>query len=277
MPRVLIAGCGFLGTAAARLFHDAGWTVTGLTHAEESARALSEQPFEAVACDISDRAAITAGLRADVIIDCVSSGRGGAAEYQRVYFDGASNLLDLLSPARFIFVSSTSVYAQTDGEWVTEESSAEPSRETGQILRATEDLVLARGGMVARLSGIYGPGRSVLLRKFLAGEAVIEGDGSRWINQIHRADAAHALLALVEKNAPAGIYNVSDDSPIQQRDCFSWLVQHFRKPLPPSGPIDPNRKRGWTNKRVCNAKLRTLGWSPAFPSFRDAVAVGLVS
>ena len=46
---------------------------------------------------------------------------------------------------------------------------------------------------------LYGPGRSVLMRKFLAGEAVLEGDGTRWINQIHRDDAARAIVQLVER------------------------------------------------------------------------------
>ena len=72
--------------------------------------------------------------------------------------------MDELRPGRFVFCSSTSVYGQTDGACVTEESPATPGRETGCILRETEDLVLQRTGTVARLAGIYGPGRSVLLR-----------------------------------------------------------------------------------------------------------------
>ena len=55
--------------------------------------------------------------------------------------------------ALLLFTSSTSVYAQRDGEWVTEESAAEPDNETGRILRTTEELILDRGGIVARLGG----------------------------------------------------------------------------------------------------------------------------
>ena len=128
----------------------------------------------------------------------------------------------------------------------------------------------ARGGIVARLAGIYGPGRSVLLRKFFSGEAVIEGDGGRFVNQVHRDDIASALRVLIEEGAP-GIFNVSDDAPMPQREIYAWLAERFARVLPPSGPIDPNRKRGWTSKRVSNAKLRALGWRPQFPSFFDAV------
>ena len=275
MPRVIIAGCGFVGLATARLFHGAGWDVLGLTHSPESAAALKGEPFSAAACDISDADALRAIaiLRAgqpDVVIHCASSGRGGADAYRAVYFEGALNLLDALAPRRLIFTSSTSVYAQTDGALVTEDSAAEPPSETGHILRGTEELVLARGGIVARLAGIYGPKRSVLLRKFFSGEAIIEGDGGRIVNQVHRDDIASALLTLAVRGE-GGIFNISDNAPMPQHEIYAWLAQRFSLPLPPTGPIDPNRKRGWTSKRVSNAKLRALGWTPQFPSFFDAV------
>ena len=275
MPRIVIAGCGFVGRATARLFHSSGWDVLGLTHSPENAAALAAEKFPVVPCDISlldsvRTIAARFGEEPDAVIHCASSGRGAADAYRTVYFEGAVNLLDALAPRRLIFTSSTSVYAQTDGAVVTEDSAAEPPREAGHILRGTEELVLARGGTVARLAGIYGPGRSVLLRKFFSGEAVIEGDGERIVNQVHRDDIASALRMLIEKSA-AGIFNVSDDTPMPQREIYAWLAQRFARPLPPSGPIDLNRKRGWTSKRVSNANLRALGWTPKFPSFFDAV------
>jgi nucleoside-diphosphate-sugar epimerase len=275
MPHIVIAGCGFVGLAAARVFHAAGWDVLGLTHSPESAEALKGEPFSVTPCDISDADAVRAiagrfGGAPDAVIHCASSGRGGADAYRRVYLEGARNLLDAFAPACLLFTSSTSVYAQTDGAIVNEDSRAKPPRETGRLLRETEELVHSRGGIVARLAAIYGPGRSVLLRKFFNGEAVIEGDGGRIVNQIHRDDIASALRVLVEKRA-AGIFNVSDDAPMPHREIYAWLARRFARPLPPGAPIDPNRKRGWTSKRVSNAKLRALGWTPMFPSFFDAV------
>jgi nucleoside-diphosphate-sugar epimerase len=273
MPRVLIAGCGFVGVATGELFARDGWEVIGCTHSEESAARLATAPFPVIACDITDRASLavqTEWQSLDAVIHCASSGRGGAEAYRRVYLEGARNLLQTLQPRRLLFTSSTSVYAQTDGSWVNQESVAEPDRETGQILRATEELVLAGGGIVARLAGIYGPGRSVLLRKFFNDDAVIEGDGSRWVNQAHRDDIAAALPQLVRSDA-RGIFNVSDNEPLTQRAIYEWLATRFDRPLPPSGPIDPNRKRGWTNKRVSNERLRGLGWIPRYPSFFRAV------
>jgi nucleoside-diphosphate-sugar epimerase len=241
----------------------------------ESADALRGEPFPVLPCDISDAGSVREvkrwlGVPLDAVIHCASSGRGGADAYRSVYLGGARNLREVLAPRRLLFTSSTSVYAQTDGGIVTEESAAEPPRETGALLRETEELVLAAGGIVARLAGIYGPGRSVLLRKFFSGEAVIEGDGGRIVNQVHRDDIACALLSLAERG-DGGIFNVSDDAPMPQREIYERLARRFSMPLPPLGPIDPNRKRGWTSKRVSNAKLRSLGWMPQFPSFFDAV------
>ena len=109
----------------------------------------------------------------------------------------------------------------------------------------------------------------MLLKKFLAGEALIEGDGGRWLNQIHRDDAAAAVVRLAQPDAPPGVYNVVDDQPLTQLALYTALAAHFGRALPPAGPIDPNRKRGWTSKRVANTRLRALGWRPAYPSFLD--------
>ncbi len=268
MPRVLIAGCGYLGLATARLLAAKSWEVIGLTRSAP----LEGESFRVISADIADATALEALAlpKLDVVIHCASSGRGGAEEYRRVYLDGARNLARAFTSARLIFTSSTSVYAQNDGALVTEDSPADPQRDTGRVLREAEQVVIASGGCVARLAGIYGPARSVLLRKFFAGEAVIEGGGSRFVNQIHRDDAASAL-ALLATHGAAGIFNVCDDTPLTQREIYAWLAQHFGRPLPPTGPVDVNRKRGVTNKRVSNAKLHALGWSPRYPSFRDAV------
>ncbi len=223
-----------------------------------------------IACDVGDPAAVAQLPPADFIVHCAASGRGGAEAYQHVYVDGCRNLLEKFPGAPLLFTSSTSVYAQTDGSVVTEESPAIPDRETGSLLLAAEAITLGAGGIVARLSGIYGPGRSVILKKFLSGEAVIEEDGRRFLNQIHRDDAARAIFHLATSDARGGIFNVSDSTSLTQLGCYEKLAEKFSLPLPPSGPRDLNRKRGWTHKQVANEKLRATGWQPEFPSFIDA-------
>jgi nucleoside-diphosphate-sugar epimerase len=268
MPRVLIAGCGYVGTATADLFQSAGWEVEGWTHSVDSASQLSAKPYPVRAVDITDRDAVQgAGRTFNAIIHCASTSGGGAESYRRIYFQGATNLIQILQPDRFLFTSSTSVYAQTNGEWVDEDSAAEPQHETGKILRETEEVVRQSGGMVARLAGIYGPGRSALLRKFLTGEARLENGGGRYQNQAHRDDIASALLHLAKLPDNPGLVNVTDNEPLTQRECYEWLTAKLNRPLPPERSQTRDRKRGSSNKRVSNQKMRTLGWAPEFPSF----------
>ena len=180
--------------------------------------------------------------------------------------------LDRFVGSTILFTSSTSVYAQTNGEWVTEKSETDPARETGRVLLETEKLVLGGGGTVARLAGIYGPGRSALLKKFLDGKAVVDPESDRFVNQVHRDDIAAALFLLLNRPSPSSeIYNVVDNSPILKSDCYRWLSERLNRPLPPSARSTSTRKRGQSNKRVSNAKLRALGWMPRYPSFADAM------
>ncbi len=192
--------------------------------------------------------------------------------YRKVYLDGARNLLETFSGSKLLFTSSTSVYAQRDGSWVTEESETKPMRETSRVLLETERLVLANSGVVTRLAGIYGPGRSALLNKFLKGIAINDPENDRFINQVHRDDIASALLLLLSREAEgAQIYNVVDDQPILQSECYRWLAQRLNRPLPPIGRSMQERKRGDSNKRVSNAKLRAPGWTPRYPTFAEGM------
>src|SRR6266516_663677 len=273
MPRILIAGCGYVGEATADLFHSAGWNVEGWVHSKKSAARLSVKPYSIRVLDVSQRGEVAkrAGVF-DAVIHCASSRGGDAEAYRQIYLNGACHLLETFPHAKILFTSSTSVYAQRDGSWVTEESETKPMRETSPILLETETLVLASGGIVARLAGIFGPGRSALLNKFLNGTATINPENDRFVNQVHRDDIASALLLLLSREAEgAQICNVVDDQPILQSECYRWLAQRLKRPLPPIARSTQERKRGDSNKRVSNAKLRALSWTARYPTFAEAM------
>ncbi len=273
---LLLCGHGYLGQAISRDFVAAGWQVTALSRGSSNPQSAIRNPqLSELSCDISspEDVAGLGHLQPDFIVHCAASGKGGAEVYRQVYLDGCRNLTDTFPGVPLLFTSSTSVYAQIDGSEVTEDSPAIPDRETGRILLETERHVLDHGGIVTRLAGIYGPHRSILLKKFLSGEAIIEEDGRRYINQIHRDDASAAILHLANPQSAFRIpqfYNLCDSTPLTQRETYERLSELFSRPLPPTGPRDLDRKRGWTHKRVSNAKLRATGWEPAFPSFLDA-------
>ena len=265
MSMLLVVGAGFLGDAILNVFSVGGWEVQGVSFGGGEGL---------LACDVGNTEAVNALPDADAVVHCAASERGGGEEaYRRVYLDGCRNLVSRFPQSRLVYTSSSSVYGQKDGETVTEESETSPDRETGRILLAAEEVVRRAGGVVTRLAGLYGPGRSVLKRKFLEGEAVIEEDGRRFINQIHRDDAARAVHHLVSLDEfPAGeVFNVSDSETMTQKGVYEGMAKIFGRKLPPSGPRDLNRKRGWTHKRVSNTKLIGVGWEPLYPSFLDAV------
>jgi nucleoside-diphosphate-sugar epimerase len=272
--KTLIIGCGYIGLPLALELQAQGHAITAWVHSEETAASLAPHHFSRIMVGSvgDERAWAGAGGDYDLAIHCASSGKGGETAYEEVFLKGAQNLIRHLPTARKLFVSSTSVYGQTESEVVTEQSRAEPAPATGKILRTAEDVAVKGGVIVARSSGIYGPGRGVLFAKFQRGEAVIEGDGARWLNQIHQRDLVAALVHLIDHGKPGEIYNATDDTPVTQRDYYAWCAEFLGQPLPPFGPVNTQRKRGLTNKRVSNAKLRATGWAPLYPSFREGIA-----
>jgi nucleoside-diphosphate-sugar epimerase len=278
MAPVLIAGCGYVGEAAANAFHQKGWGVEGWTATAESAAKLSDRPYPVRAVDITDHSAVSAALgEFDVVIHCVSSRGGDEEQYRRLYFEGAQNLLRVFPRATLLFTSSTSVYAQTNGSVVDEASPAEPRHEKGKILRETEELVLAADGIVVRLGGIHGPHRSFFLSRLLEGRTPAEGN-DRLINQIHRDDIVSALLLLADRRADClgEIFNVVGDQPVKASDAYEWLSARLGRPLVSDAAYAPKRKRGGGNKQVSNRKLRALGWEPRYPDFESAMTESIL-
>jgi len=273
---VAIIGCGYIGQQVAEVFTTKGWVVHKIVRTPED---------DMIAADVSDLSSMQK-LAESIhpappthIVLAASSGRGGVEAYRKVFVDGVTNIHQVFPDAHLIFTSSTSVYAQQNGEVVDELSAALPDRETGKMLLEAERIVLEKQGTVLRLSGIYGPGRSVILKKFLKGEATIEEDGRRILNQIHRDDAATAYYHIANAETSKGeIYNVTDDVPTSQGDVMKALAAKFSRTVPESALRDLNRKRGWTHKAVSNKKIKALhssggikSWVPSFSSFMDAV------
>lgn len=280
MRGVLIAGCGFVGEAAADLFLQAGWEVVAITRSASSARALRQRMGGTGAEIIHGDLACPSWLAKrfarrrppDAIIHCASSGGGGEAAYHRVYLEGMRALRRTFPRIPILFTSSTSVYACADGSWVDESSPVRGEHPTAHILLEAERLALDSGGWVARLAGIYGPGRCYHLRALRDGTALLESGRDRWINQIHRDDGAKALFHLAGNRRAMGIYNVSDGHPLRRRELYAQLARALSLPLPPEGPPDTAaRKPRGGNKRVCNDRLRATGWSPRFPSIISAI------
>jgi nucleoside-diphosphate-sugar epimerase len=122
-----------------------------------------------------------------------------------------------------------------------------------------------------RLGGIHGPGRSFFLTRFLEGATADSSD--RLINQVHRDDIVSALVLLAERREQCRceIFNVVGDAPISARDAQAWLNSQLKKSVAATGGDARPSKRGQSNKRVSNRKLRALGWEPRYPTFEVAM------
>ncbi len=279
--RILIVGCGYVGLAVARRLTAAGHAVAGLRRSAEGTaelRGIGVEPLVGDLTQVDDLRRLPGPF--DAIVNTVSSSRGGAADYREVYLGGARNLVAVFGGTglrALVNVGSTSVYAQTDGGWVSEESPTLPTTATGRVLVETEEELWAAAktgfpAVLLRVGGIYGPGRGHLFSQFLRGEARVSGDGSRWLNMIHREDVAGAIQVALERGRPGEVYNVVDDEPVSQGAFLRWLADQTGRPFPSTatGAEDATRKRGLTHKRVSNRKLRgELGWSPDHPTFRE--------
>ncbi len=283
--RVLILGCGYVGLAVARRLVARGHDVFGLRRTHGTFDELRTSGVQPLTGDVTDPASLR-GLPGDFpwVINTVSSAKGDAEVYRRVYLDGTRHVLTWLQERqcqRYVYTSSTSVYGQIDGLVVTENSPTEPNTATAKILVETERLLLEThlpltfAAGIFRVAGIYGPGRGHLFQQYRRGEARISGDGSRLINMVHRDDLVAALAAFLETpDLPktARLYNAVDDEAVTQLDFFRWLSRRLAGALPPYATEAENvaRKRGLTQKRVSNARLRSeLGWVPRFPTFRE--------
>lgn len=273
--RVLIAGCGDLGTALGVELAAAGDEVFGLRRRPEALPAA----IRPLAADLADPATLADLPEADAVVYAAAADRSTDEAYRRAYVEGLSNVLAAPAlrrhpPQRIAFVSSTAVYAQSEGEWIDEGSPAEAAHFRGTRLREGEALLRADSPAatfttVLRLSGIYGPGRTRLIDLVRAGRATYPPGPPRYANRIHRDDAAAALAHLLRLPAPAPLYLGTDDAPVDLAEVLTFLAVELGAPLPrlAESPGADDRERG--SKRCSNALLKASGFRFRYPTYRE--------
>lgn len=266
--RILIAGCGYVGTALGELLLKRGHEVWGLRR-DPSALPNS---FNKVAADLAQRAtlhALPSGV--DYVVYCASAGEASDSAYQRAYVSGLENVLDALhgqALRRVFFTSSTAVYAQSDGAWVDETSETSPVHFSGRRTLEAEGVLRSSGvpATVLRCAGIYGPGRTRLIDTVRQGTASLS---SRFTNRIHRDDIAGTVLHLMERDLDLPLLLLADDEPAPQREVTLFLAAELGVPVPqpPAAPVDPAARGG--DKRCKNDLLKSTGYALRYPTYRD--------
>ena len=221
----LIFGCGYLGGRVANLWHIAGEKIYAVTRRVERARALERAGMEPIVADVMRPATLRKLPEVSTVLYAVGWDRASGQSMRQIYVEGLRAVLDALSPAvqRILYISSTSVYGQTDGGWVDETTPCEPQRQNGRDCldaeRVLQNHALGSRAVILRLAGIYGPGRIPRRATLLAGEP-IPAASSGCLNLIHVADAAQAIL-LAEQRAPLPrLYLVSDGRPVPRGELL---------------------------------------------------------
>jgi nucleoside-diphosphate-sugar epimerase len=277
---VLIIGCGYLGLRAAKVWISAGRRVYALTRGR--ADLLRSHGIEPIVGDVLDPHSLRNLIHTDTVLYAVGLDRSSGRSMREVYVQGVQNVVEALIQAhgrpsvgvqKFLSISSTSVYGQTDGSWIDETSPTEPLEESGRVVLEAEQTLrqFRPDAIILRFAGIYGPDRVIRKASLLKGEPV-PGDPERFLNLIHVDDGVRAVLAAEAKGEPGETYLIADDHPPTRREFFTRTAEVIGAPpvtFDGTGGVEANR-------RVSNAKAKErLGFTPVFPTFREGLPASL--
>jgi nucleoside-diphosphate-sugar epimerase len=272
-PSILIAGCGDIGSRLANLLLPREWTVHGLR------RSIARLPegVIGVAGDLfhSQAPADWPTTPLDYLVYCATPSARDEHGYRAAYVQGLRHVLSWLKqqgqqPKRLIFVSSSSVYGQQQGEWIDETSATQASGYSGKVMLEAEQVALDSGlpATIVRLTGIYGPGRSDLSNRVRQGYSVAV-EPPLYGNRIHADDAAGLLAYLLEADARGVVlqdcYIGVDDAPVPLAEVVQWMREY----LGVTTWAENASLRRSGSKRCSNARARALGWEPRYPTYRE--------
>jgi nucleoside-diphosphate-sugar epimerase len=274
--RILIAGCGYVGTALGKQFIQDGHEVLGLRRDPSSTQQLKQAGITPFIADLLQETSLRnlPPLDAAILLQAPSTEDDN---YKKTYVDATRHALKTFKERelkRLVLISSTRVYGQHDGSWVDESTSPQPdshphkeNAQKAKILLEAEQLVLSGGisSLVFRLGGIYGPNRNVMKR--LKEGNLHPSFGIAYMNRIHLDDIVRGISFLLKKGTPGEIYLGVDDEPCTQKDFYSWIFGRLAMKHPESNKLTlPGSD---LNKRCSNKKLRSLGFQFKYPSFKE--------
>ena len=272
MSKVLIVGCGDLGTAIAMRLQQSH-EVIGVRQSDK----LLPNGMQTIQADVTqpNTLRLLEKLNPNIIVYCVSAGGQTDEKYQAAYVTGLKNILATQSQntnlQHIFFVSSTRVYGQNNAEVLDEALDenvpAIPADFGGERLLEAEMLLndMPCKATTMRLSGIYGNGRLYLVN--MAKDITKWPTENHWSNRIHRDDAAGFIAFMVgkavKKETLDSCYIVTDDMPTQQYEVLTWLANQQKLDI---STIKIPVARG--GKRLSNKRLRDTGFQLQYPNYQ---------
>ncbi|WP_454784502.1 SDR family oxidoreductase [Legionella sp. WA2024007413] len=181
------------------------------------------------------------------------------------------------------YLSSTSVYGDHQGAWVTEESDSKAAGSQGKLRLVAENkwMIFARAQGIPfhifRLAGIYGPHRNAIER-IIGGKKVSIYKEGQVFSRIHVADIAAVIKASIMNSQPYSIYNVADDEPTPAHIVDAYAASLLNRPPLPllsweTATLSPMEQQFYaSNRRVSNAKIKEeLKIDLLYPSYREGL------
>lgn len=273
---ITIIGCGYVGTNLAQYWQQKqSHLLTVTTTTNERVEELEKVAHKVAIMKGDDAMAVQSVVQnQDVVIVSVApiSDRQVDAEgYAATYLPTAKNLVAALSNAttvkQIIYLSSCSVYGNSNGEWVDENVTISPQDKLGQILAQTEQILLGANSedvkvCILRMGGIYGPERELGKRFVRIAGKTLPGTGESFMNWIHLDDIVCAVDFVVV-NQCAGIYNLVNDVTMRIRDLSDQICDRENLPKVLWNPSEPSKRD--FNTRVSNQKLKAAGYKFIHP------------
>ena len=237
MQNIVIIGCGDIGKRVASRWQLKNAHVLGISRNLSTCEALRTAGFEAQQLDLDNIGQINSVAKDAIVYYFAPPPREGSCDLRLRAF-----LLQLdsqnIRPKRTVLISTTAVYGDTGGDWVTEETVAEPGTDRGRR-RLDAETALSQWSeqtgvatVILRVPGIYGPGRLPRAR-LEKGLPVLKEAESGFTNRIHSEDLADICIAAAEHGKSGEIYNVSDGHPGTMTEWFNTVADHLSLLRPP--------------------------------------------
>ncbi len=256
----LIAGCGYLGRRVADQWQSSGCDVLVLTRSPDRAEDFRQGGLIPIVTNLAVESHQQPFPPAEVVLWAVGFDRTVGVTREDIWLRGLERLLNRLScpPRRILYVSSTGVYGQDNGQTIDEETTPDPKTEGGRGCVATERLLRQHCSQffpqtqvtVLRMAGIFGPGR--LLRRIsdLQTHKPLPGEPDQWLNLIHVQDAVRMIDFVSSADAVPPIINVVNSKTVTRRQYYTRLAALVQAPEPVfEASTTPARQRGG-NKRI---------------------------